>query len=75
MYEDFSSPTAFSWHWWYVVMAVAVAIALAVLLAVYVTKLRQKETRFGLVVMRFGSKATFMLSFFLTIDNHIYLQV
>ncbi|XP_051534964.1 tyrosine-protein kinase receptor UFO-like [Myxocyprinus asiaticus] len=42
-----SSPPAFSWHWWYVVMAIAVAIALAVLLAVYVTRLRRKETRFG----------------------------
>ncbi|XP_067222491.1 tyrosine-protein kinase receptor UFO isoform X2 [Chanodichthys erythropterus] len=42
-----SSPPAFSWHWWYVVMAIAVAVALAVLLAVYVTRLRRKETRFG----------------------------
>ncbi|XP_056612221.1 tyrosine-protein kinase receptor UFO isoform X1 [Triplophysa dalaica] len=45
--RDLSSSTAFSWHWWYVVMAIAAAIALAVLLAVYVTKLRRKETRFG----------------------------
>ncbi|KAI7800322.1 putative tyrosine-protein kinase receptor UFO, partial [Triplophysa rosa] len=45
--RELSSPTAFSWHWWYVVMAIAAAIALAVLLAVYVTKLRRKETRFG----------------------------
>uniref|UniRef100_A0A8C7FKL1 receptor protein-tyrosine kinase n=1 Tax=Oncorhynchus kisutch TaxID=8019 RepID=A0A8C7FKL1_ONCKI len=37
----------FSWHWWYVVMAIAVAVALAVLMAVYVAKLRRKETRFG----------------------------
>nr|XP_055051835.1 tyrosine-protein kinase receptor UFO [Misgurnus anguillicaudatus] len=42
-----STPAAFSWHWWYVVMAIAVAIALSVLLAVYVTRLRRKETRFG----------------------------
>uniref|UniRef100_A0A8C1XVG3 receptor protein-tyrosine kinase n=1 Tax=Cyprinus carpio TaxID=7962 RepID=A0A8C1XVG3_CYPCA len=42
-----SSPPAFSWHWWYVVMAIAAAVALAVLLAVYVTRLRRKETRFG----------------------------
>ncbi|XP_051962828.1 tyrosine-protein kinase receptor UFO [Xyrauchen texanus] len=42
-----SSHPAFSWHWWYVVMAIAFAIALAVLLAVYVTRLRRKETRFG----------------------------
>ncbi|CAB1450410.1 unnamed protein product, partial [Pleuronectes platessa] len=42
-----SSPPAFSWHWWYVVMAVAGAVALAVLMAVYVAKLRRKETRFG----------------------------
>uniref|UniRef100_A0A8C1RDR3 receptor protein-tyrosine kinase n=1 Tax=Cyprinus carpio TaxID=7962 RepID=A0A8C1RDR3_CYPCA len=41
------SPPAFSWHWWYVVMAIAAAVALAVLLAVYVTRLRRKETRFG----------------------------
>ncbi|KAA0702444.1 Tyrosine-protein kinase receptor UFO [Triplophysa tibetana] len=45
--RDLSSSTAFSWHWWYVVMAIAAAIALAVLLAMYVTKLRRKETRFG----------------------------
>lgn len=42
-----SSPKPFSWHWWYVVMAIAGAIALAVLMAVYVAKLRRKETRFG----------------------------
>ncbi|TRY59455.1 hypothetical protein DNTS_002180 [Danionella cerebrum] len=42
-----SSPTGFSWHWWYVVMAVCVCVALAVLLAVYATRLRHKETRFG----------------------------
>uniref|UniRef100_A0A672MAV3 receptor protein-tyrosine kinase n=1 Tax=Sinocyclocheilus grahami TaxID=75366 RepID=A0A672MAV3_SINGR len=41
------SAPAFSWHWWYVVMAITAAIALAVLLAVYVTRLRRKETRFG----------------------------
>ncbi|KAG7483853.1 hypothetical protein MATL_G00042730 [Megalops atlanticus] len=38
---------AFSWHWWYVVMAIAVAVALMVLTAVYVARLRRKETRFG----------------------------
>ncbi|XP_022534783.2 tyrosine-protein kinase receptor UFO [Astyanax mexicanus] len=43
---DNTSP-AFSWHWWYVVMAISVAVALAVLMAVYVAKLRRKETRFG----------------------------
>ncbi|XP_015241129.1 PREDICTED: tyrosine-protein kinase receptor UFO [Cyprinodon variegatus] len=42
-----SNPKAFSWHWWYVVMAITGAVALAVLLAVYVAKLRRKETRFG----------------------------
>ncbi|GAA6093646.1 tyrosine-protein kinase receptor UFO, partial [Tachysurus ichikawai] len=42
-----SSLQAMSWHWWYVVMAVAVAIGLAVLMAVYMAKLRRKETRFG----------------------------
>ncbi|KAM9439435.1 tyrosine-protein kinase receptor UFO [Clarias gariepinus] len=41
-----SSPVL-SWHWWYVVMAVAVAIGLAVLMAIYMAKLRRKETRFG----------------------------
>ncbi|KAI4878169.1 hypothetical protein NFI96_011611, partial [Prochilodus magdalenae] len=42
-----TSLPVFSWHWWYVVMAIAVAVALAVLMAVYVAKLRRKETRFG----------------------------
>uniref|UniRef100_A0A8D0AKQ0 receptor protein-tyrosine kinase n=1 Tax=Sander lucioperca TaxID=283035 RepID=A0A8D0AKQ0_SANLU len=42
-----SSPPAFSWHWWYVVMAIAGAVSIAVLFAVYVAKLRRKETRFG----------------------------
>ncbi|XP_026138759.1 tyrosine-protein kinase receptor UFO-like isoform X1 [Carassius auratus] len=41
------SPPVFSWHWWYVVMAITATVALAVLLAVYVTRLRRKETRFG----------------------------
>ncbi|XP_048839362.1 tyrosine-protein kinase receptor UFO-like isoform X1 [Brienomyrus brachyistius] len=40
-------PSAFSWHWWYVVMATAAAVALTVLIATYVVKLRRKETRFG----------------------------
>lgn len=40
-------PLAFSWHWWYVVMAIAGAVSIAVLMAVYVAKLRRKETRFG----------------------------
>uniref|UniRef100_A0A3Q3WBY6 receptor protein-tyrosine kinase n=1 Tax=Mola mola TaxID=94237 RepID=A0A3Q3WBY6_MOLML len=42
-----STPQAFSWHWWYVVMAIAGAVSMAVLMAVYVAKLRRKETRFG----------------------------
>ncbi|XP_077422071.1 tyrosine-protein kinase receptor UFO [Vanacampus margaritifer] len=42
-----SSPPAFSWHWWYVVMAATGAVALGALMAVYVAKLRRKETRFG----------------------------
>ncbi|XP_056329024.1 tyrosine-protein kinase receptor UFO [Danio aesculapii] len=46
-YRGSPTPAVFSWHWWYVVMAVAVAVALAVLLAVYGTRLRRKETRFG----------------------------
>ncbi|XP_060761771.1 tyrosine-protein kinase receptor UFO [Neoarius graeffei] len=41
------TPPVLPWHWWYVVIAVAVAIALAVLMAIYVAKLRRKETRFG----------------------------
>uniref|UniRef100_A0A8C5D057 receptor protein-tyrosine kinase n=1 Tax=Gadus morhua TaxID=8049 RepID=A0A8C5D057_GADMO len=45
--HSLSSPKAFSWHWWYVVMAIAGAVAMAVLMAVYVAKLRRKETRFG----------------------------
>ncbi|KAM8904776.1 tyrosine-protein kinase receptor UFO isoform 2-T2 [Spinachia spinachia] len=48
--EEFRGPSstpAFSWHWWYVVMAVAGAVSMAVLMAVYVAKLRRKETRFG----------------------------
>lgn len=44
-----STPPAFSWHWWYVVMAIAGAVSMAVLIAVYVAKLRRKETRFGYV--------------------------
>lgn len=42
-----SSPPAFSWHWFYVVMAITGAVSIAVFLAVYVAKLRRKETRFG----------------------------
>lgn len=47
--SDLPTPPAFSWHWWYVVMAIAGAVAMAVLMAVYVAKLRRKETRFGCV--------------------------
>lgn len=50
-----SNPLAFSWHWWYVVMAIAGAVTLAVLLAVYVAKLRRKETRFGCVKLGLSS--------------------
>nr|XP_057935431.1 tyrosine-protein kinase receptor UFO [Doryrhamphus excisus] len=46
-FRGLSSPPAFSWHWWYVVMAATGAVALAVLMIVYVAKLRQKQTRFG----------------------------
>ncbi|XP_032446838.1 tyrosine-protein kinase receptor UFO [Xiphophorus hellerii] len=46
-FRGLSDPATFSWHWWYVVMAVTGAVALAILLAVYVAKLRRKETRFG----------------------------
>uniref|UniRef100_H3BEV2 receptor protein-tyrosine kinase n=1 Tax=Latimeria chalumnae TaxID=7897 RepID=H3BEV2_LATCH len=37
----------FSWHWWYIVMAAAAAVACAVLLAIFLARLRKKETRFG----------------------------
>uniref|UniRef100_A0A3B4AQY6 receptor protein-tyrosine kinase n=1 Tax=Periophthalmus magnuspinnatus TaxID=409849 RepID=A0A3B4AQY6_9GOBI len=43
----FKVTNSFSWHWWYVVMAIAGAVSIAVLMAVYVAKLRRKETRFG----------------------------
>ncbi|XP_061828353.1 tyrosine-protein kinase receptor UFO [Nerophis lumbriciformis] len=46
-FRGLSSPPAFSWHWWYVVMAATGAVALAVLMGVYVGKLRKKQTRFG----------------------------
>ncbi|MEQ2264432.1 hypothetical protein XENORESO_006598 [Xenotaenia resolanae] len=46
-FRGMSTSPAFSWHLWYVVMAITGAVALAVLLAVYVAKLRRKETRFG----------------------------
>ncbi|XP_034557309.1 tyrosine-protein kinase receptor UFO [Notolabrus celidotus] len=46
-FRGHQSPQAFSWHWWYVVMAIAGAVSIAVLMAVYVAKLRRKETRFG----------------------------
>uniref|UniRef100_A0A1A7X3R5 receptor protein-tyrosine kinase n=2 Tax=Iconisemion striatum TaxID=60296 RepID=A0A1A7X3R5_9TELE len=42
-----STPPAFSWHWWYVVMAITAAVAIGVLVTVYAAKLRRKETRFG----------------------------
>uniref|UniRef100_A0A4W4E136 receptor protein-tyrosine kinase n=1 Tax=Electrophorus electricus TaxID=8005 RepID=A0A4W4E136_ELEEL len=45
--SGYSSAPVFSWHWWYVVMAIAVTIAMAALMAVYMAKLRRKETRFG----------------------------
>ncbi|GLD52751.1 tyrosine-protein kinase receptor UFO isoform X1 [Lates japonicus] len=41
------APPAFSWHWWYVVVAIHDAVSIAVLMAVYVAKLRRKEARFG----------------------------
>ncbi|XP_069500515.1 tyrosine-protein kinase receptor UFO isoform X2 [Ambystoma mexicanum] len=36
-----------SWHWWYAVMAVAVAFLCAIIIAVYMARLRKKNTRFG----------------------------
>ncbi|XP_030076009.1 tyrosine-protein kinase receptor UFO isoform X2 [Microcaecilia unicolor] len=38
---------AILWHWWYVVMAVAVAACCAIFLAIFVARLRKKETRYG----------------------------
>ncbi|XP_077467851.1 tyrosine-protein kinase receptor UFO [Stigmatopora argus] len=46
-FRGLSSPTTFSWHWWYVVMALTGAVALGALMTVYIAKLRRKETRFG----------------------------
>nr|XP_033812204.1 tyrosine-protein kinase receptor UFO isoform X2 [Geotrypetes seraphini] len=37
----------FSWHWWYIVMAVAVAACCAIFLAIFLARLRKKETRYG----------------------------
>ncbi|XP_029474963.1 tyrosine-protein kinase receptor UFO isoform X2 [Rhinatrema bivittatum] len=37
----------FSWHWWYIVMAVAVAACFAILVAIFLARLRKKETRYG----------------------------
>uniref|UniRef100_A0A8C8RKG4 receptor protein-tyrosine kinase n=1 Tax=Pelusios castaneus TaxID=367368 RepID=A0A8C8RKG4_9SAUR len=38
---------AFSWHWWYVVVAVAVVMAFTIFLVLFLARLRKKETRFG----------------------------
>uniref|UniRef100_A0A8C9TLJ5 receptor protein-tyrosine kinase n=1 Tax=Scleropages formosus TaxID=113540 RepID=A0A8C9TLJ5_SCLFO len=42
-----SSSSNLSWQWWYVAMAIVITVALATLAAVYVTRRRRKETRFG----------------------------
>ncbi|XP_078517174.1 tyrosine-protein kinase receptor UFO [Lissotriton helveticus] len=36
-----------SWHWWYAAMAVAVAFGCAIIIAVFMARLRKKDTRFG----------------------------
>ncbi|MEE6491256.1 hypothetical protein FKM82_016150 [Ascaphus truei] len=42
-----NSAPVFSWHWWYVVMAVAVAFSCAIFVAIFLARLRKKETRYG----------------------------
>ncbi|KAM8952275.1 tyrosine-protein kinase receptor UFO [Pelodytes ibericus] len=37
----------FAWHWWYVVLAVVVAFLCAMFVALFLARLRKKETRFG----------------------------
>ncbi|XP_073454756.1 tyrosine-protein kinase receptor UFO isoform X1 [Aquarana catesbeiana] len=39
--------SVFLWHWWYVVLVVAVAIFGAIMLAIFLARLRRKETRYG----------------------------
>lgn len=40
-----------SWHWWYVIIAVSLALSLAILTAVFLARLRRKETRYGQAFM------------------------
>ncbi|XP_063793899.1 tyrosine-protein kinase receptor UFO [Pseudophryne corroboree] len=42
-----SPASVFSWHWWYVLLVVAVAIFGAIIVAVFLARLRKKETRYG----------------------------
>ncbi|OCT68043.1 tyrosine-protein kinase receptor UFO isoform X3 [Xenopus laevis] len=37
----------FSWHWWYVALAVAVAFFCAFCIAIFLARIRKKETRYG----------------------------
>ncbi|KAM9326455.1 tyrosine-protein kinase receptor UFO [Gastrophryne carolinensis] len=41
------SASLFSWHWWYVVLVAAVAIFGGIILAIFLARLRKKETRYG----------------------------
>ncbi|KAG8552945.1 hypothetical protein GDO81_003175 [Engystomops pustulosus] len=37
----------FSWHWWYVMLVVAVAVFGAIVGAIFLARVRKKETRYG----------------------------
>ncbi|KAM4640953.1 tyrosine-protein kinase receptor UFO isoform 2-T2 [Discoglossus pictus] len=41
-----SSPI-FSWHWWYVVLAITIGFMCAIFVALFLARLRKKETRYG----------------------------
>ncbi|XP_042299537.1 LOW QUALITY PROTEIN: tyrosine-protein kinase receptor UFO-like [Sceloporus undulatus] len=41
------STPAFSWHWWYVVIAIATAVAAATFITIFFARMRRKETRYG----------------------------
>ncbi|XP_053577620.1 tyrosine-protein kinase receptor UFO isoform X2 [Bombina bombina] len=42
-----NSSSQFSWHWWYVVLAVAIGFLCAIFGAIFLARLRKKETRYG----------------------------
>ncbi|KAH0631512.1 hypothetical protein JD844_005859 [Phrynosoma platyrhinos] len=41
------STPAFSWHWWYVVIAIATTVAAATFITIFFARMRRKETRYG----------------------------